>query len=702
MSGGVDREEARRRIEALRREIAEHDYRYFVLDDPLIPDSEYDRLVAELRALEARFPELIVPDSPTQRVGGAVREGFRSVRHDPPMLSLNNVFSEEEARAFFARIARELSEQESALEWSVEPKIDGLAIALHYEQGQLVLAATRGDGEMGEDVTHTVRTIRSVPLRLRERARPWPRRLEVRGEVYMRRRDFERLNARLNELGERSFANPRNAAAGSVRQLDPKVAASRPLRFFAYAVAGCEGCSPPSRQSAALAWLKELGFAVTPEARLVRGGEQALAAYHELLTRREELDYEIDGAVYKLDRLDAQERLGYLARAPRFAVAHKFPAREAVTIVEAIEVQVGRTGAITPVARLRPVPLAGVTITNASLHNFDQVARLDVRVGDSVIVRRAGDVIPEIVGVIKERRPAGTEAWQPPTHCPACGSAIERVRGEVIARCTGGLYCPAQRKEAIRHFASRRAMDIEGLGEKMIEALVDGGLVATVADLYRLRLEDLIRLKYGDEGAPGGKPATRWAEKLLQAIAKSKQTTLDRFLYALGIREVGEATAKALARHFGSLEALITAAEADFATLGQEPCCPKLSAVPDIGPVVAEHIARFFHEPHNREVIEALRSAGVRWPESKAEKEAGPLAGRSFVLTGTLSRMSREEAKSALEALGAKVSDSVSRKTSFLVLGRDPGSKLEKARSLGVPILEEQAFLELLARHGRG
>lgn len=701
MSGEEEREAVRRQIEALRREIAEHDWRYFVLDDPLIPDSEYDRLIAELRSLEARFPEFLSPDSPTQRVGGAAREGFRPVRHERPMLSLNNVFSEEEALAFFARIARELELNEDELDFSVEPKIDGLAIALRYEEGRLKLAATRGDGEVGEDVTHSVRTIRTVPLRLRADAAFCPQRLEVRGEVYMRRRDFERLNERLGERGERPFANPRNAAAGSVRQLDPAVAAERPLRFLAYGLGEWEGALRPARQSEALAWLQQLGFEVSKEVRWVRGAKAALAVFRELLHRRDELPYEIDGVVYKLDRFDLQEKLGYLARAPRFAVAHKFPAREAVTVIEAIEVQVGRTGAVTPVARLKPVPLAGVTVTNATLHNFDQVARLDVREGDSVIVRRAGDVIPEIVGVIKERRPLEAKPWQPPTSCPACGSAVERARGEAIARCTGGLYCPAQRKEAIRHFASRRAMDIEGLGEKMVEALVDAGLVKTVADLYRLRLPDLLELRYGEEGARTGKPATRWAEKLLHAIAKSRETTLERFLYALGIREVGEATAKTLARHFGSLEALIAAAEADYLTLGSEPCCPRLTAVPDVGPVVAEHIARFFHEPHNRAVIDQLLKAGVRWPEGSGTSEGGPLSGKTFVLTGTLSALTREEAKARLEALGAKVADSVSSRTSFLVVGRDPGSKLEKARALGVPMLDEAAFLRFLAEHER-
>ncbi len=698
MSGESEREAVRRRVEALRREIAEHDFRYFVRDDPIIPDAEYDRLLAELRELEARHPELLSPDSPTQRVGGAVAKGFRAVRHELPMLSLNNVFSEPEALAFFHRVAEELRLPEAEIAYSVEPKIDGLAVAIHYQQGRLVLAATRGDGENGEEVTHTVRTIRNVPLRLR--GGPLPHRLEVRGEVYMPRAAFEALNQRLRAQGEKTFANPRNAAAGSVRQLDPKVAASRPLRFFAYGIGVCAGFEPPSRQSGILAWLRELGLSVSDRVGLARGAREALSLTARLLAERDALPYEIDGVVYKVDEIALQRRLGLLSRAPRFAVAHKFPAREALTEVEAIEVQVGRTGAITPVARLRPVAVGGVTVTNATLHNFDQVARLDVRVGDWVIVRRAGDVIPEIVGVVRERRPPQAEPWRPPDRCPACASAIDRSPGEAVARCTGGLYCPAQRQQAILHFASRRAMDIEGLGERMVEDLVQSGLVSTVADLYRLRLADLLRLRYGEHWQ--GKPATRWAEKLLEAIDRSRATTLERFLFALGIREVGEATAKALARHFGSLEALIAAAEADHATLGRQPCCPNLTQVADVGPVVAEHIARFFHEPHNREVIAALRDAGVHWVEAAPAAGESPLRDQSVALTGTLSAMTREEARQRLEALGAKVTESVSRRTSFLIAGRDPGSKLDKARALGVRILDEKEFLQLLERHERG
>ncbi|MDW8479421.1 MAG: NAD-dependent DNA ligase LigA [Xanthomonadales bacterium] len=692
----MDRQQAAARIAELRREIAEHDYRYFVLDDPLIPDAEYDRLVAELRALEERHPELVTPDSPTRRVGGAVRGDLPELRHELPMLSLENVFEDGEARAFFERVARELGRPPESIDWSVEPKIDGLALSLLYEEGRLARAATRGDGERGEEVTHTVRTIRSVPLRLRSAASWLPPRLEVRGEVYIPRAAFAALNEQLRAAGERVFANPRNAAAGSIRQLDPRVAAARPLGFLAYGLGVVEGAEPPPTQSEALARLRALGFRVSPEATVARGPEACLAHYRRLLARRDELPYEIDGVVYKLDRVADQERLGFLSRAPRFAVAHKFPAREALTVVEGIEVQVGRTGALTPVARLAPVALAGVTVSHATLHNFDQVARLDLRVGDTVVVRRAGDVIPEVVAVLAERRPPGAAPFVPPAACPVCGSAVERAAGEVVLRCSGGLYCPAQRKEAIRHFASRRAMDIEGLGERMVDELVESGLVATVADLYRLTLEDLLRMRARDGATTKGKVATRWAEKLLAAIARSRETSLERFLFALGIREVGEATARDLARHFGSLEALIAAAEADRPTLGTPGACPRLTAVPGVGPVVAEHVVRFFAEPHNREVIAALRAAGVRWPERPPPAATGPLAGQTFVLTGTFASLSREQARARLEALGARVSDSVSARTSAVIAGANPGSKLERARALGVPVLDERALEALL------
>jgi DNA ligase (NAD+) len=703
--------DAAARIEALRREIEEHNYRYFVLDDPSVPDAEYDRLLRELAELEAAHPELASADSPTQRVGGAAVGRFEPVEHAVPMLSLGNVFSEEEAADFFRRVFRMLGTEDVA--FSVEPKLDGLAMSLLYDDGVFARAATRGDGVTGEDVSHTVRTVRAIPTRLRGGG--WPRRLEVRGEIYMPREGFEAMNARLLAAGEKTFANPRNAAAGAVRQLDPRIAAQRPLAFFAYGTGLVEGGALPDRHSATLARLREWGLPVCPEATVATGIEACLACYRDIAARRDSLPYEIDGVVYKVDRYDWQERLGFVSRAPRFAIAHKFPAREAVTVLEAIDVQVGRTGAITPVARLAPVALAGVTVTNATLHNADQIARLDVRVGDSVILRRAGDVIPEIVGVVRERRPPGAIPWTMPDACPACGSAIERVEGEAVARCSGGLYCSAQRKEAIRHFASRRAMDIEGLGERIIEDLVDFELVRSVADLYRLTVADLVEMKRRaderDDRVPEtvkqGRIATRWAENLVEAIDRSRATRLDRFLFALGIREVGEATARQLARWFGSLDALIAAAEADHATL-QDPNlkaserCPNLTRVPDIGPVVAAHIAGFFHEPHNREVIEALRAAGVAWPEDQGRQNAeGPLAGQTVVLTGTLSAMTRDQAKARLEALGAKVSGSVSAKTRFVVAGEAAGSKLDKARELGIEVLDEAALCRLLAEHER-
>ena len=660
------------RATQLREEINYHNYRYYVLDDPQIPDAEYDRLLRELQDIESRYPELITPDSPTQRVGAAPLSEFAEVRHEVPMLSLGNAFSEEEVHDFDRRVRERL--QVESVEYTAEPKLDGLAVSLRYEDGLLVQAATRGDGYTGEDITQNVRTIETIPLRLLDRQPPAV--LEVRGEVLMSKAGFEALNARQREAGEKLFANPRNAAAGSLRQLDPRITAQRPLEFFCYALGKVEGIQLPDRHDAVLARLRDMGIRVNREIRTVAGIEHCLAYYRDILARRDKLPYEIDGVVYKVNRLDWQERLGFVSRAPRWAIAHKFPAQEELTVVEAIDVQVGRTGAVTPVARLKPVFVGGVTVSNATLHNQDEIDRLDVRVGDTVIVRRAGDVIPEVVAVIKERRKGRPRRFHMPTHCPVCGSEIVRLEGEAVARCTGGLYCAAQRRESIKHFASRRAMDIEGLGDKLVEQLDEHGLIHDVADLYALRAEDVARLERMGEKS---------AENLIVAIEKSKRTTLPRFLFALGIRLVGEATALTLARHYGTLEAIEAASVEDLQT------------VPDIGPAVAESIHAFFHEAHNLEVIEKLRQRGVSWPPmEKPPAGAQPLAGRTFVLTGTLSGMTRDEAKAALQVLGAKVSGSVSKKTDYVVAGEAAGSKLARAEALGVKVLDEDEFRALL------
>ncbi len=687
-----------RRIETLRREIAEHDHRYFVLDDPSIPDADYDRLVRELRDLETQRPDLVTPDSPTQRVGGAPIAGFEQVVHRVPMLSLANAFSDEEVQAFVDRIAVKVGTPD--IDFSVEPKLDGLAISLMYERGRLVRGATRGDGATGEDVTHSVRTVRSIPLELRGKG--WPATLEVRGEVFMPRKQFDAFNERQRERGEKTYANPRNFAAGSLRQLDPRIAASRPLAFFAYSVGAVEGGSLPDRHSKTLAALRSYGLPVCPQADMATGLAGLLDYYRRIGAQRDALPYEIDGVVYKVDRYDWQAGLGFVSRAPRWALAHKYPAREESTVVEAIDVQVGRTGAITPVARLKPVQVAGVTVTNATLHNEDQVKRLDVRVGDHVIVRRAGDVIPEVVRVIGERRPERTRPWKMPAECPQCGSALVREEDEAAWRCSGGLFCPAQRKESVRHFASRRALDIEGLGSETVDDMVDLPFLRrealhSVADLYGLTLEDLTalrRLAHERDGTTPetmkkGKVATRWAENLLESLARSRKTTLERLLFALGIRDVGEATAKTLARHFGGLAAIMDADEAALMT------------APDVGPVVAARIAAFFREKHNRDVIADLRKHGVTWAEGEPQREAqGPLAGQTVVLTGSMTALTRDEAGDRLEALGAKVAGSVSKKTSFVVAGAEAGSKLEKAEALGIRVLDEPAFLALLKTHG--
>ncbi|MBI3995189.1 MAG: NAD-dependent DNA ligase LigA [Nitrospirae bacterium] len=750
-----------KRARELREAIELHNYRYYVLDAPTIPDAEYDRLFRELQDLEARHPELIVPESPAQRVGGAPLSEFRQVTHRTPMLSLNNAFEDEEVVAFDRRIREALGARE--VEYAVEPKFDGVAISLTYQNGLLVQGATRGDGYTGEDVTANLKTVRAIPLRLQ--SDPPPARLDVRGEMLMFKRDFERLNAEQALKGEKLFVNPRNAAAGSLRQLDPRITATRRLAFFAYALEGAEGLNLPKTHSALLEYLVTQRFPVCVERKVVRGVQGLLDYYHSIGEKRETLPYHIDGVVYKVNDLRRQAQMGFVARAPRFAVAHKFPAEEAMTEVLEIDVQVGRTGAITPVARLKPVFVGGVTVTNATLHNEDEVRRKDIRIGDTVIVRRAGDVIPEVVSAVLDRRPARTREFIMPKTCPVCGSKIIRPPGEAVARCSGGLYCPAQRKQAILHFAGRRAMDIEGLGEKLADQLVDRGRVETPADLYRLDIPALADLE---------RMADLSAGNLVRAIENSKKTTLARFIYSLGIPNVGEATAKELARFFGSLDRLMRASE------------KTLQYVPDIGSEVARSIVQFFAERHNQEVIGKLRSAGVRWEEEKrgrlkpttlaqfigwldipgvgpsaaerlaeypggfkrlmqadaqalrreldlsanaarsvvdyfsnpenrnvieqlmdlgvtftkdaAEGEGSPVRGKTFVLTGTLPNLTREAAKEKIEAMGGKVAGSVSKKTDYVVAGAEAGSKLATAQKLGIPILGEEGLKELLGQ----
>jgi DNA ligase (NAD+) len=660
------------RAAALRAQIAQHDYRYYVLDEPAVPDAEYDRLMQELRALEAADPTLVTADSPTQRVAGTPSAAFGEVRHSLPMLSLDNAFSADDVRAFDRRIHERL-DVAGDLTYVAEPKLDGLAVAVIYRDGLLERAATRGDGVTGEDVTANVRTIRAVPQRLRGRA---PALFEARGEVFMPLAGFARMNAAAQARGEKVFVNPRNAAAGSLRQLDPRITAARPLTAFFYGLGAVEGLPLPSRQWELLELLRALGLPVSPEVRAVHGIEGCFSYYQDLGARRSALPYQIDGVVYKLDSRADQGRVGYVSRAPRWAIAHKFPADEVLTVVRGIEFQVGRTGALTPVARLEPVFVGGVTVSNVTLHNIDEVQRKDVRAGDTVTVRRAGDVIPELVGVLAERRPPGARPVVLPKVCPVCHSQVLRAEGEAVARCTGGFTCRAQRQEALRHFASRRALDIEGMGDKVIEQLVEHERVKSPADLYALTLEQLTQLE-----RMGEKSATN----LLAAIEKSKRTTLPRLLYGLGIREVGEATALALARHFGTLEKLAAASS------------ELIQQVPDVGPIVAAHVAAFFAAPEHLAVIRLLRERGVQWPEMPAREAARePLAGRTFVVTGTLDSMTREQAQEALTARGAKVAASVSKKTSYLVAGREAGSKLAKAQELGVPVLDEAALLKLL------
>lgn len=788
--GSADLQVLQRRLIALRQQLDEASHRYYVLDDPTLPDADYDRLLRELEAIEQRHPEWVTPDSPTQRVGSKLVGGFAEVRHAVPMLSLNNAFEQEGGndRERYAEVADFVRRVETALDrsqpvFSVEPKLDGLAISLRYVDGQFVGGATRGDGETGEDVTANLRTIRSIPLKLRGEG--WPGQLEVRGEVVMLRKDFEQFNAAALERGEKLLANPRNGAAGSLRQLDPAITARRRLSFFAYAVGQVEDGDLPATHSATLQQLREWGFPVSPEVTTAKGFEGLLAYFRRIGASRDQLPYDIDGVVYKLDDYAGQQAMGFVARAPRWAIAHKFPAQEQSTRVLAIEIQIGRTGAATPVARLEPVSVGGVVVTNATLHNADQVARLDVRVGDSVIVRRAGDVIPEVVRVMPEQRPADAKAWVMPSHCPVCGSALLREDGAAAWRCSGGLFCPAQRKEALIHFASRRAMDIEGLGERFVDALVEFDYVKTPADLYHLQLQDLLDMKQRADARDGstpetvknGKIATRWAENLLAGIDASRYTSLSRFLFALGIMHIGSNTAKTLADWLGNLERIRTQPEAI------------LRLLPDIGTEVARSIAGFFQQEGNQQVVDRLLAAGIRFNDetapdprlrdrlslaallggagipklgpksvdllvrhfsslqaiqhggynhwltagvtaaaaaalemrladpaglaelSRAEASMHallgaipatatvaslPLDGRIFVLTGALQGMSRDEAGAKLEALGAKVSGSVSKKTSVLVAGDAAGSKLDKATELGIEIWDEarlQAFL---------
>lgn len=664
--------ELQQRLAQLRREIEQHNYRYYILDEPQVPDAEYDRLMQDLRELEAAHPEWVTPDSPTQRVGTAPADEFAEVRHRVPMLSLDNAFSADDVQSFDRRVRERLG-RDGPVRYSAEPKLDGLAISVIFEHGVFVRAATRGDGTSGEDVTANVRTIRSMPLRLRGAA---PALLEARGEVFMPIAGFERLNAEAAARGEKVFVNPRNAAAGSLRQLDPHVTATRPLDIFFYGVGAQDGFDVPSCHSAILQQLAHWGLRVCPETRVVEGVDGCLEYYRNVGSRRPSLEYQIDGVVYKVDELAAQATLGFVARAPRWAIAHKFPAEEALTRLRDVEFQVGRTGALTPVARLEPVFVGGVTVSNATLHNMDEVQRKDVRIGDTVVVRRAGDVIPEVARVILERRPADARSIVLPTVCPVCASTVQREGDEAVARCAGGYRCSAQRKERLRHFASRRALDIEGLGEKLVDQLVEAGFAQSPADVFSLSRRSLAELdRMGEKSA----------DNLLRAIERAKQTTFARFLFALGIRDVGEATAANLAAHFGSLESLM---QADLSRVQQ---------APDIGPVIAARVVEFFADPENREVLERLRAAGVSWPAPKVLTAAeAPLAGLTFVLTGTLESVSREMAEDALRALGAKASGSVSSKTSYLVAGRDAGSKLRKAAELGVPVLDEAALQQIL------
>jgi DNA ligase (NAD+) len=676
---------ATNRAGALRQQLHHHAHRYYVLDAPEIPDAEYDRMFAELQALEAAHPALRSADSPTQRVIGQVLDGLAPVRHAVPMLSIQTETdtSAEGARAFDARVRRELelTDDAPAVAYAAELKFDGLAINLRFESGVLVQATTRGDGETGEDVTQNIRTIGQIPLRLQGEAAELPAVLEVRGEVYMRRDDFEHLNAQQRERGEKTYVNPRNTAAGAVRQLDPAVTAARPLSFYAYGLGEAQGLPAFARHSELISWLQQLGLPVNERRRVCEGADALVAFHRAVEAERDALPFDIDGVVYKLDRLDWQRRLGFKSREPRWAVAHKFPAQEQATRLNGIDIQVGRTGKLTPVAKLEPVFVGGTTVSNATLHNLFELRRKGVRVGDAVIVRRAGDVIPEVVGRMPGERAAYVPNFRMPSACPVCASPVKREQGSLEHRCTGGLFCAAQRKQALLHFAGRRAMDIEGLGDKLVDQLVDANLVRTLPELYTLGIAKLSALE---------RMADKSAANLLAGLEKSKQTTLARFLFALGIRHVGESTAKDLARHFGQLDALMDAS------------VEQLLHVNDVGPIVAQSVHQFFAQPHHREVIERLRAAGIHWPEDTIDADQPkPLAGQTLVLTGTLPSMGRDEAQALIEAAGGKVSGSVSKKTSYVVAGAEAGSKLAKAQELGVPVLDEAGLRALLApAHG--
>ncbi|MEE4146920.1 MAG: NAD-dependent DNA ligase LigA [Halieaceae bacterium] len=663
-------------IQSLRERLDNWNYQYYVLDQPTVPDAEYDRAMRRLVELETAHPELLRPDSPSQRVGAAPMERFSQVTHEMPMLSLDNAFNEQDMQDFYRRVLDRLGGGRDTLEFACEPKLDGIAVSLLYRAGVLERAATRGDGTTGEDITHNVRTIPSVPLHLRGSA--YPGVLEVRGEIYMPRAGFEQLNARARELGEKSFVNPRNAAAGSLRQLDARITARRPLEMCCYGVGLVEGGELPGQHDTVLQCLQQWGLRINAESRVVQGIEACDDYYRELAARRDQLPYDIDGIVFKVNDLALQRELGFVSRAPRWAIARKFPAQEEMTRLLDVEFQVGRTGAITPVARLEPVFVGGVTVSNATLHNGDEIERLGVRIGDTVIVRRAGDVIPQVVSVVTQQRPPDARAIDFPTRCPVCGSPVERAATEAVLRCMGGLVCPAQQKAAIRHFASRRAMDIDGLGDKLVDQLVDEGLVVNVAGLYQLKKEQLLELERMGEKS---------ADNLLAALEKSRHTTLPRFIFALGIREVGEATALALARHFGSWESLAAATE------------EQLLAVSDVGPVVADHLRQFFDSPSSMAVVAQLRAAGVSWPDLAVAKDL-PLSGETWVVTGKLEQLGRDDARAHLQALGAKVAGSVSARTTCVVAGPGAGSKLGKARELDIDVIDEAAFMALLASHG--
>lgn len=660
--------ELEQRAATLREQINHYNYLYYVADNPEVPDAEYDRLFRELQQLEQDHPELLSPDSPTQRVGGEPLAKFAEVEHALPMLSLDNAFDQEELAAFDKRV-REWLNTDQPQTYAAEPKLDGLAISIRYENGVLVQAATRGDGTRGEDVTNNVRTIRTVPLKLQ--GENVPAVVEVRGEIFMPKDGFEKLNQSQLDNNRKVFVNPRNAAAGSLRQLDSKITAQRPLDIYCYGIGYLEGMSRPDSHSAAMRQIEQWGCRISPELKTLTGLEACQDYIQQLGERRDSLPYDIDGVVFKVDDNALQERLGFVSRAPRWAIAYKFPAQEEMTTVEDIEVQVGRTGALTPVARLKPVFVGGVTVSNATLHNEDEIRRKDVRIGDTVIVRRAGDVIPEVVKVITSKRPDNVREFEMPAQCPVCGSDVEREEGEAVSRCSGGLFCGAQRKEAIKHFASRKALDIDGLGDKLVEQMVDAGLIKDVADLFLLTVEQLAGLE---------RMGQKSAENLVNALQAAKDTRLPRFLYALGIREVGEATARSLALHYPELEALMQA-DADA-----------LVEIEDVGPVVAHHIQTFFQQSHNREVIDRLIDVGIHWPQEERASVNAAVSGKTIVLTGTLENMSRSEAKEKLLALGAKVSGSVSKKTDYVVAGSDAGSKLTKAESLGVTVVGEETL----------